>query len=78
MLHGSDRAAVHAAMEGADAIAVTGRPNAQRAMTAEDRAATHEEVLVRTAESVTGSGTPHLVALSAVSVYGDTQTTCPR
>ena len=41
-------------------------------MTPEDRAATYEEILVQTARSVVAAGgDAHLVALSALSVYGD-------
>lgn len=71
VLAGRDADAVAAAAEGCDAIVVTAGPAAQRAMTAEDRAATYHDVLVRTAESVTAAaGSPWLVMLSSFSVYG--------
>ena len=77
VLRGSDREAVRAAMVGRDAVVVAAGPSAQRAMTPEDRAASYREILVDTAESVVGSsvvgadGTPYLVALSSLSVYGN-------
>ena len=72
VLRGSDRDAVRAAMEGRDAVVVAAGPNAQRAMTPEDRAASYREILVETAESVAGAGeTPYVVALSSLSVYGN-------
>ncbi len=72
VLRGNDRESVAAAIAGVDAVVVTAGPNAQRAMTPEDRAATYHEVLVETALSVVAAeGDPHLVALSALSVYGD-------
>ena len=76
VLRGSDREAVRAAMAGRDAVVVAAGPNAQRAMTPEDRAASYREILVDTAESVVGSSVaaaddaPYLVALSSLSVYG--------
>ncbi|MBD3926751.1 NAD(P)-dependent oxidoreductase [Nocardioides cavernae] len=71
VLVGSDRDAVAAAVVGADAVVVTAGPSAQRAMTPEDRAATYHQVLVETARNVVAAeGAPHLVALSALSVYG--------
>ena len=72
VLRGSERDKVHAAAEGADAIVVAAGPAAARAMTREERAATYHDVLVATAESVTSvPGSPHIVALSSNSVYGD-------
>ena len=72
MLRGSDRDAVAAAVAGQDAVVITAGPNAQQAMTPEDRQATYQEILVETAESVVAAGgDAHLVALSALSVYGD-------
>ncbi|GAA1765799.1 NAD(P)H-binding protein [Nocardioides hankookensis] len=72
VLRGSDREAVEAAMVGRDAVVVAAGPSAQRAMTPEDRAASYREILVDTAESVIGAGgTPYLVALSSLSVYGN-------
>jgi nucleoside-diphosphate-sugar epimerase len=76
VLRGSDRDAVRAAMAGRDAVVVAAGPNAQRAMTPEDRAASYREILVETAESVVGSAVaagedaPYVVALSSLSVYG--------
>ncbi|MGH1564960.1 NAD-dependent epimerase/dehydratase family protein [Mumia sp. DW29H23] len=72
VLRGSDRDAVHARVAEADVVVVTAGPVAARSMTPEDRAVTYHEVLVQTAESIASApGTPHLVALSALSVYGD-------
>lgn len=77
VLRGSDRDAVRAALEGRDAVVVAAGPNAQSSMTPEERAVTYREILVETAESVTGATTsgdaPYLVALSSTSVYGDAQ-----
>ncbi|KHL15799.1 nucleoside-diphosphate-sugar epimerase [Mumia flava] len=72
VLRGTDRAAVARHVADADAVVVTAGPAAARAMTPEDRAATYHEVLVETALSVTAAGAgTHLVALSALSVYGN-------
>jgi nucleoside-diphosphate-sugar epimerase len=72
VLRGSDREAVAAAVAGRDAVIIAAGPNAQRAMTPEDRAASYREILVDTAESVVAAGgAPYLVALSSLSVYGD-------
>jgi len=72
VLRGSDREAVAAAMAGRDAVVVAAGPNAQRAMTPEDRAASYREILVDTAESVVAAGdAPYVVALSSLSVYGN-------
>lgn len=72
VLRGSDREAVRAAMAGRDAVVVAAGPNAQRAMTPEDRAASYREILVETAESVVAAEeTPYVVALSSLSVYGN-------
>lgn len=72
VLRGSDAPLVADAAEGCDAVVVTAGPQAARAMTPQDRAATYHEVLVRTAQSVVAApGAPHLVALSSLSVYGD-------
>ncbi|KQW53686.1 hypothetical protein ASC77_05315 [Nocardioides sp. Root1257] len=72
VLRGGDREAVAAAMVGRDAVVVAAGPSAQRAMTPEDRAASYREILVDTANSVVGAGgTPYLVALSSLSVYGN-------
>jgi nucleoside-diphosphate-sugar epimerase len=50
---------------------VTAGPSAAQAMSRDDRMATYHDVLVKTAESVTGiAGNPHLVMLSSLSVYG--------
>ncbi|MBW9205555.1 NAD(P)-dependent oxidoreductase [Mumia sp. zg.B17] len=71
VLRGADREAVHAAVAEADAVVVSAGPVAAHSMTPEDRAKTYHEVLVATAGSVTSApGSPHLVALSALSVYG--------
>ena len=73
VLRGSDTEAVAKAAAGADAVVVCAGPDARRSMTAEERAATYDEVLVQTARSVVG-GTPEtarIVALSSLSVYGD-------
>lgn len=72
VLRGSDSAAVSSAMEGQDAVVITAGPNAQQAMTPEDRQRTYQEILVDTAESVVAAGgSSYLVALSALSVYGN-------
>lgn len=72
VLRGSDREAVAREMSGVDAVVVTAGPSAAQAMTPEDRTATYEEILVETARSVVAAGgDAHLVALSALSVYGD-------
>lgn len=72
VLRGGDREAVRAAIEGRDAVVVAAGPSAQRAMTPEDRAASYKEILVDTASSVVeAGGTPYLVALSSLSVYGN-------
>ncbi|WP_244932143.1 NAD(P)-dependent oxidoreductase [Nocardioides sp. W7] len=77
VLRGSDRDAVRAALEGRDAVVVAAGPSAQSSMTPEERAVTYREILVETAESVTGATTsgdaPYLVALSSTSVYGNAQ-----
>jgi nucleoside-diphosphate-sugar epimerase len=73
VLRGSDTDAVAKAAAGADAVVVCAGPDARRSMTAEERAATYDEVLVQTARSVV-SGAPNtarIVALSSLSVYGD-------
>ncbi|WP_243057093.1 NAD(P)-dependent oxidoreductase [Nocardioides sp. SR21] len=72
VLRGSDKEAVAAAVAGHDAVVVAAGPNAQKAMTPEDRAVSYKEILVDTAESVVAAdGAPYLVALSSLSVYGD-------
>jgi nucleoside-diphosphate-sugar epimerase len=73
VLRGGDTEAVAKAAAGADAVVVCAGPDARRSMTAEERAATYDEVLVQTARSVV-EGTPEsarIVALSSLSVYGD-------
>ena len=73
VLRGSDTEAVAKAAAGADAVVVCAGPDARKSMTAEERAATYDEVLVQTARSVV-AGTPdtaRIVALSSLSVYGD-------
>ncbi len=72
VLSGADRAAVHAAGAGMDAVVVTAGPAAAQAMTVEARQRTYRQVLVDTAESVSSiPGAPFLVMLSSLSVYGD-------
>jgi nucleoside-diphosphate-sugar epimerase len=72
VLRGSDAEAVARAAEGVDAIVVAAGPAAAQAMTVEQRERTYREVLVSTAESVSGvPGDPYLVMLSSLSVYGD-------
>jgi nucleoside-diphosphate-sugar epimerase len=72
VLSGADRAAVHAAGAGMDAVVVTAGPAAAQAMTVEARQRTYRQVLVDTAESVSSiPGEPFLVMLSSLSVYGD-------
>lgn len=71
VLRGADTELVAKAAEGCDAIVVAAGPNAQRAMTVEERAATYHDVLVATAQSVVGANPPYVVALSSQSVYGD-------
>ncbi len=79
VLRGSDREAVAAAVAGCDAVVVAAGPSAQRAMTPEDRAASYQEILVDTAESVVAAdGAPYLVALSSLSVYGDAANHLPE
>jgi nucleoside-diphosphate-sugar epimerase len=73
VLRGSDAEAVAKAAAGADAVVVCAGPDARKSMTAEERAATYDEVLVQTAHSVV-DGVPEgarIVALSSLSVYGD-------
>ncbi len=72
VLVGSDRAAVHEAAQGCDAIAVCAGPAAQQAMTPEQRKATYRKILVETAHSAaTAPISGPVVALSSLSVYGD-------
>lgn len=72
VLRGADADAVADAAIGCDAVVVTAGPSAAQAMTREDRAASYREILVETARSVVAApGDPHLVMLSALSVYGD-------
>lgn len=73
VLRGADTEAVAKAAAGADAVVVCVGPDARRAMTPEERAATYEEVLVDTARSVVAAvpETARVVALSSLSVYGD-------
>ena len=71
VLRGADTDLVAKAAEGVDAVVVAAGPNAQQAMTAEERAATYHDVLVATAQSVVGAQPPFVVALSSLSVYGD-------
>jgi len=73
VLRGSDTDAVAKAAAGVDAVVVCAGPDARRAMTAEERAATYDEVLVQTARSVVGAAPDgaRIVALSSLSVYGD-------
>lgn len=73
VLRGSDSEAVAKAAAGADAVVVCAGPDARRAMSAQERAATYDEVLVQTAHSVVAATpeTARIVALSSLSVYGD-------
>ena len=71
VLRGVDTELVAAAAAGADAVVVAAGPNAQRAMTADERAASYHDVLVATAESVVAAKPPYVIALSSLSVYGD-------
>ncbi len=73
VLRGSDTDAVAKAAVGADAVVVCVGPDARRAMTPEERAATYDEVLVQTARSVVTAvpSEARIVALSSLSVYGD-------
>ncbi|HAM24343.1 MAG TPA: hypothetical protein DHW34_00495 [Actinobacteria bacterium] len=71
VLAGADTEKVHQAAEGADAIVVAAGPAAAQAMTREDRERTYRQVLADTAASVASvPGTPHIVMLSSLSVYG--------
>ena len=73
VLRGAETDKLAKAAAGADAVVVCAGPDARRAMTAEERAATYDDVLVQTARSVVAAApeTAHLVALSSLSVYGD-------
>jgi nucleoside-diphosphate-sugar epimerase len=71
VLRGADAEAVAAAAAGCDAVVVCAGPDARRAMSAEERAATYDDVLVQTARSVVSARPPYVVALSSLSVYGD-------
>lgn len=73
VLRGSDTDAVAKAASGADAVVVCAGPDARRAMSAQERAQTYDEVLVQTARSVVQAapGTARVIALSSLSVYGD-------
>ena len=71
ILRGNDRDAVHAAVGAAPARGVCAGPAAAQSMTPEGRAKTYREILVDTAENVVSApGSPYLVALSSLSVYG--------
>ena len=73
VLRGAETDKLAKAAAGADAVVVCAGPDARRAMTAEERAATYDDVLVQTARSVVAAApeTAHVVALSSLSVYGD-------
>jgi nucleoside-diphosphate-sugar epimerase len=73
VLRGADTEAVAKAAAGADAVVVCVGPDARRAMSAEERRQTYDEVLVQTARSVVSAipSTAKVVALSSLSVYGD-------
>ena len=72
VLTGADTEALHKAAVGADAIVVTAGPAASQAMTVEQRQRTYRTILVDTAESVASvPGSPRVVMLSSLSVYGD-------
>jgi nucleoside-diphosphate-sugar epimerase len=78
VLKGSDRAAVHAAVDGCDAVVVCAGPGFESNRSPEDRARTYTDVLVRTAENVVSApGEPYLVMLSSLSVYGDASNHLP-
>lgn len=76
VLRGSDAGAVADAARGVDVAVVCAGPDARRAMSADERAATYRDVLVGTAEGVVagvrraGVRGP-VVALSSLSVHGD-------
>lgn len=80
VLRGADTDAVAKAAAGADAVVVCVGPDARRAMSAEERRATYEEVLVQTARSVVEAipTTAKVVALSSLSVYGDAADDLPE
>jgi nucleoside-diphosphate-sugar epimerase len=73
VLRGAETDKLAKAAAGADAVVVCAGPDARRAMTADERAATYDDVLVQTARSVVAAApeTAHVVALSSLSVYGD-------
>jgi nucleoside-diphosphate-sugar epimerase len=71
VLRGSDTELVAQAAAGVDAVVVAAGPNAQQAMSVEERASSYHDVLVATAESVVGANPPYVIALSSLSVYGD-------
>ena len=73
VLRGAQVELMAKAAAGADAIVVSAGPDARRSMTAEERAATYDEVLVQTARSITSAApeTARIIALSSLSVYGD-------
>ncbi len=73
VLRGAQVELMAKAAAGADAIVVSAGPDARRSMTAEERAATYDDVLVQTARSITSAApeTARIVALSSLSVYGD-------
>jgi nucleoside-diphosphate-sugar epimerase len=73
VLRGVDTDAVAKAAAGADAVVVCVGPDARRAMSAEERRQTYDEVLVQTARSVVAAvpSTARVIALSSLSVYGD-------
>jgi nucleoside-diphosphate-sugar epimerase len=70
VLVGSDRAAVKAAAEGADAIVVSVSPSAVRSAKKEDRGPIYQEVLVESAKSAVEAN-DRVVFMSSISVYGD-------
>jgi nucleoside-diphosphate-sugar epimerase len=73
VLRGADTDAVAKAAAGADVVVVCVGPDARRAMSVEERAATYDEVLVQTARSVVTAvpESARIIALSSLSVYGD-------
>ncbi|MFI5429808.1 NAD-dependent epimerase/dehydratase family protein [Aeromicrobium sp. UC242_57] len=73
VLRGSDADSVAAAVADKDAVVITAGPSAQGSMTAEGRAKTYHDVLVRTAENIVAAAGPdsRLVSLSSLSVYGN-------
>jgi nucleoside-diphosphate-sugar epimerase len=70
VLVGKDREAVKKAAEGVDAILVSVSPPLSKAVTAEDRAKSYEDVLVESCKSA-AAACDRVVFMSSTSVYGD-------